>query len=642
MTLAQKYIARTLGKFVPDEGPDDAEVIIVGESPWTQEANLGRPFVGQSGKQQDIWWREVGLDRGRIRILNLYPFQPPRREIDSVETATLIEWIGKLHTRIAALPRAKVIVTLGNYATFALTGKGQVKAAVRGAFTPGEVTSIEKKAGISKLRGSVYRYHDLNGRELLVVPIIHPAAVMQMQKWEKRTICDWQKVVRIARGQMPSEINRRHIVFPDEWQVEQYTRQVEKWSNDIALAVDIETWGKQLSCIGFAITPEESLTIPTTGRDKDIFLPYVKRICESKAPKILQTGNYDWYWLAWYGVWLNRFIWDTALMHHAVDPAESHSLDFLASIKCPWYRYWKDEAKNAEETIRYNDDLEALYVYNGMDCSYSRELLNPLYADLVENGLVEFYFTHYQKMLEPLIRTSLHGMRVDKKAQKVWAKKLRAELEEIHRELNKAAGEELFAEETRTALREPTGEEWSMLVNEKWLEENSRVEGGVRMANLPKTPPTAKEIDSEARKRLIAEFGLTYMIGGQNAGKIRYKVRKIKKDFSKDKLMRFFYETLGLPKQFKLAKGAGGKRRAVSLDEGSIRKMTAKWPAKIGNWGNLLLAYREKKKELDYLKGAWDSDGRIRCGYKMLTEAGRLASSTNPRGNGYNLQNVKR
>lgn len=624
MNAAARYTAKTTGRFVPDEGPDDAEIVVVGEAPWTQEANLGRPFAGLSGKQQDIWWREVGIDRSRVKILSLYPFQPPRRELDSVPNAELIPWMMKLHERLAMLPNAKVIVPLGNYATFALTGKGQVKAPVRAAFNLGDgATNIEKKAGISKLRGSIYQYQNRLGRQSSVVPITHPSAVMAMNKWEKRTICDWQRVVNISKnGYLP--IKRNHIVSPDEWQVQDFTRMIESNAGDIALSVDIETWGKQLSCVGFALSPTESITIPLIGRSRDIMMPYVKRLCESNAPKILCNGMYDTYWLAWYDIWMRNFVWDVQLMHHAIDPAESHSLDFLASIYCPDYRYWKDEGKDGDEIIRYSHELEALWVYNGLDCCYTRELLDLVYADLTANGLVDFYFRHYQSMLEPLTRTSLHGFIVDKKAQKSWAKQLRIELEEIHQELNVAAGEELFAEEVRCDLREPTIKEWQELCGE-----------------VPNGIPTAKQISKEDRAALI-ERGLTYMIGGANAGKIRFKVKSTKKDFSKDKLMRFFYETLGLPQQFKLAKGVGGKKRVVSLDEGSIRKMTAKWPNKIGNWGNLLLAYREKKKELDYLKGSYDGDGRIRCSYKMLTEAGRLSSSTNPRGTGYNLQNIKR
>ena len=95
-----------------------------------------------------------------------------------------------------------------------------------------------------------------------------------------------------------------------------------------------------------------------------------------------------------------------------------------------------------------------------------------------------------------------------------------------------------------------------------------------------------------------------------------------------------------MPEKRKFRKGKG--ESTVSLDEGVIRELTAKYPNKIGNWGNLLLAYREKKKEADYLRGAWDKDGRIRCSYGLNTEAGRMKSSKNPMGKGFNLQNIKR
>ena len=611
---------------VSDEGKKNAKIIVIGESPWIQEIAIGKPFVGQSGKLQDRWWFEVGLKREEMYIMNLYPFKPPSREIDSIPIGELVEWMQRLHQQIAELEDPKVIVALGNYVTFALTGKGKVKAAVRDAFslTVTKATEAERKAGITKLRGSIYPYRDLKGRMIKVIPIIHPSAVLQTLKWEKRTVRDWERVRE--ESNLPYQpAQRRHIIRPGEGEVADFVRQVEYWSKDIAMAVDIETWGKTLSCVGFALSAGESITIPTTGRDKEVFLPYIKRLCESGAAKVLCNGQYDWYWLAWEGIWLNNFLWDVQLMHHVIDPVENHSLDFLASIYAPFYQYWKDEAKDAEEIVKYSSDLESLWVYNGLDCCYTRELLDIILADLGRNNLVDFYFQHYQQMLEPLVRTMLHGIRVDKKAQKEWAGVLKGEMVELHQQLNEAAGEELFAEEERSELREPTREEWEELLQQKSLP-------GVELD----LPPKAKFIDKEARARL------GYIMSGSNAGKIRYRVKSAKKDFSNNKLMKFFYEKLGLPRQYKLVKGVKGKSKSVSLDEGSIRKMTAKWPDKIGNWGNLLLAYREKKKELDYLKGAWDGDGRIRCGYKMLTEAGRLSSNTNPRRTGFNLQNVKR
>jgi uracil-DNA glycosylase family 4 len=617
-----------LKNMVRPEGSPNAPIVVIGSAPCAQDVYQKRPFCGRDGKLLDRWLWKAGLNRTDLYLTNLYPFKPPGRDIDSVPTLELVEWINKLHEDIARLPGVKIIVPLGNFAAFALTGKGKIRAAVRNHFSLGDTSAsvAEKKADISKLRGSMYDYQDINNRILRVIPIIHPEQVLFNDKWGKRSIRDWERVKSELSSPTPSVI-RKHIVDPDESQAIAFTNLIETYHQEIEIATDVETWGNQLSCVGFAASPSESITFPTVGYAGDVFMPYIRRLWASKAAKILCNGLFDWYWGAWYKLWLTNFKWDVQLMHHAVDPGENHSLDFLASIYCPSYQYWKDEAKDAEEIIKYSSNLESLWVYNGLDCCYTRELKDLVLAHLDRENMREFYLRHYQAMIEPLCRTMLHGFRIDKDAQKVWARRLRKEMAEIHKQLNEAAGEELFAFDEKTELRDVTADEWEFLL----------IDGETYKGETP----AAKLIDRDRRSKLI-EDGYTYMIGGQTAGKMRFKVRKLKKDFSGDKLHKFFYETLGLPKQKKYVKGKEGRTMRVSLDEGSIRKMTAKFPDKIGNWGNLLLTHREKKKELDYLKGAWDKDGRIRCSYKMLTEAGRLASSKNPRRTGYNLQNLKR
>jgi hypothetical protein len=257
-----------------------------------------------------------------------------------------------------------------------------------------------------------------------------------------------------------------------------------------------------------------------------------------------------------------------------------------------------------------------------MDCCRTHELFGVLYARLVRDGMMEFYLRHYYLMYEALLDTMLGGMRVDRKAQKQWRKRLEKECDGLRKELKEGAGEDLWAVERKSYYREPTKEEWRELLGD---DEDVEVP--------PKEIPKPKEIDAEARKRL------GYIM---TKGVIRDYTTVDKKGFSTKKLMNFFYGKLGLPKQTKIVKRKGGKTRADTLDEAALRKMTVRYPGKIGEWGMKLLAHREKKREMDYLKGAWDKDGRIRCSYKMLTESGRLSSAKNPKGTGYNLQNVKR
>ena len=52
------------------EGPDDAEIMLVGEQPGDQEDLLGRPFVGPAGQLLDRFLAEAGIDRKTCYVTN--------------------------------------------------------------------------------------------------------------------------------------------------------------------------------------------------------------------------------------------------------------------------------------------------------------------------------------------------------------------------------------------------------------------------------------------------------------------------------------------------------------------------------------------------------------------------------------------
>ena len=553
---------RRVGDRVPGAGPPNARIIVVGEAPGKQEDHDGRPFVGGSGNLMKKWWLEAGINRYRVRIENMHEFRPPSyNNIESVPVEVLYKSIKDMHQRIADLKDPHVIVPTGNYPTFALTGKGKVKAALRKMF--GEdltLTEAEKKAGITVLRGSTYIYTDLRGREIKVIPTIHPAAVMRTQKWEKRVKRDWRVVEEEShtRGYKPPK--RNHIAKPIQFELDKFVDQVRLATQDDRMAIDIETWGNTLSCIGFTLSPDCSMTLPLVTKDeKKFYWPYVLYLCGCEVPKVLQNGLFDWYWLDHYGVTLNNYIYDTMAMHHCIDPVESHDLAFLASYFTR-QNYWKDEAKDAEEIKKYANNMSALWEYNGLDCCLTRELCGILESKLDEGGLRKFYTKHYTEMFEPLLRVMRYGVRVNVKEQKKWAKRLVEEATVLREELAGVAGEDLWA----------------------------------------------------------------------------------KKAFSKVKLHRFLYETLKCPRQKKTYFRKEGKVRDDSVDEVALKRLTLRYPKKIGDSGLKILKVRSLLKKASVLKKGWDKDGRIRTTYKLTTEQGRLSSSKNPMGRGYNLQNIER
>lgn len=91
-------------------GPQDAEVLFIGEGPGEQEDLKGEPFVGRGGKLLDDMLELIDLDRTKIYIANMVKCRPPKNR-DPLETEQFAcsEWL----SRQIALLDPKLIVCLG-------------------------------------------------------------------------------------------------------------------------------------------------------------------------------------------------------------------------------------------------------------------------------------------------------------------------------------------------------------------------------------------------------------------------------------------------------------------------------------------------------------------------------------------------
>jgi DNA polymerase len=130
-------------------GNPHAAIMFVGEAPGFYEDQQGEPFVGAAGKLLNELLESAGLSRSQIYIANVIKCRPPNNrdpEQDEVDTCKpfLLQQI--------ALIKPTLICTLGNWAT---------------------QTLLEKKVGITKVRGRIF-YH--NG--LAIFPLLHPAAAL--------------------------------------------------------------------------------------------------------------------------------------------------------------------------------------------------------------------------------------------------------------------------------------------------------------------------------------------------------------------------------------------------------------------------------------------------------------------------------
>ena len=91
-------------------GPQDAEVLFIGEGPGEQEDLKGEPFVGRGGKLLDDMLELIDLDRTKIYIANMVKCRPPKNR-DPLETEQYAcsEWL----SRQIALLDPKLIGCLG-------------------------------------------------------------------------------------------------------------------------------------------------------------------------------------------------------------------------------------------------------------------------------------------------------------------------------------------------------------------------------------------------------------------------------------------------------------------------------------------------------------------------------------------------
>src|SRR5512134_1050195 len=105
-----------LGKAVPGEGSPEARIVFIGEAPGKEEAKVGRPFIGRSGKFLREMIREIGLDADQVFITSPVHYLPsagtPSKEMIIHGREHLLKQLSVIKPEIAVL--------LGNTACMAM------------------------------------------------------------------------------------------------------------------------------------------------------------------------------------------------------------------------------------------------------------------------------------------------------------------------------------------------------------------------------------------------------------------------------------------------------------------------------------------------------------------------------------------
>ncbi len=151
-------------KAVPGEGPENADIMFIGEAPGFHEDQQGRPFVGAAGKFLDELLNSIDLKRKDVFIANVIKCRPPGNRDPLPEE---VEGCKPFLDRQIELIQPKLIVTLGRFS-------------MARAFPKARISRIHGQA--RKIGGVVY------------YPMYHPAAALHQPSLRRTVEEDMRRI----------------------------------------------------------------------------------------------------------------------------------------------------------------------------------------------------------------------------------------------------------------------------------------------------------------------------------------------------------------------------------------------------------------------------------------------------------------
>lgn len=165
------------------DGPDDAPILIIGETPDKEEDEQGKPFAGRNGMMLDRMLALIGLSRqSNVLISNAIYWRPPgnRPPTDGEAMACL-----PFAERLIAITRPKLLI---------LTGKSSVQMLLKRTET------------VAKLRGRRLSYTREGEPPVNTMVMLHPAYLMGKPQQKRLAWTDillaeaWLSELGVARA----------------------------------------------------------------------------------------------------------------------------------------------------------------------------------------------------------------------------------------------------------------------------------------------------------------------------------------------------------------------------------------------------------------------------------------------------------
>lgn len=415
-------------RIVPPHGNRTASIAIVGEGPGYVEERYHKPFIGPAGqmlewllkqagapRRQDLWVTNAACCRPRA-----FPITDEHgnelqylTERDTIEASTQKYCRTRLHRELSQVA-PRIVLAVGNFALKSLTGQIGITAR-HGATIPA----------------------DIDGHSCLVVPVLHPAALLRNPKNTYGVIKVLERVTHMAAdGILPDDTvyGERHCISPyhpagpdgalDE--LEAAVDDIVAHNKEIAIDVESTTEHPRtasLTIVGFATyTDAYAVTIVAWNRETQTFeecwTPAQERRRDAILAKLLSSRVRKWYWHCSFDItMLERYYpmlrgphedglhWDWL-----TQPEKDHHLSFVAQthlIIPPWKVDFWDKQNAGTAT---HSDLD---VYNCDDCRYTIHIVPYMRQAAYRRG-VQHLVEHQMEVDEMARRAELYGVPLHK------------------------------------------------------------------------------------------------------------------------------------------------------------------------------------------------------------------------------------
>lgn len=384
-------------EFVPPTIVPGSEILLVGDSPWRQEALRREVFVGPAGEVLDTCLEEVGLNRAEISVTNSVLCKPAALGEDFPPGVANLCREHFLKPLIAEL-KPKLVVPMGNIAMKAI--------------------AMKDKGNILKVRGT-FQDIDFFDQRIHILPTVHPSFVLRQPAMLDYMLSDLQLAAQRSQCVNPITIQNVHYQHIDTLPKFERFWSIVKDAKE--LAWDLETTSisvKDADVLSMSITLKEcesfvitffleshiklksgKTTIDSgTLHNYQIFSTYVLRklyqLLHSGKVIYFHNGKFDlrhmhyWFFRNLHrGIDIDRIRWyDTQGMQGLLNENMRQGLKEIASLHTD-IRYAREDLDAVHGGKLSKIPLSKLVRYNGADTDACFRIARKYTQQMVSEGL---------------------------------------------------------------------------------------------------------------------------------------------------------------------------------------------------------------------------------------------------------------